>query len=371
MPTKIQLKRTNELTDDKRKALVAAEPLVDLENNKVIIGKDGDNTGFALGDHAIAFTHTGEATTSPKLKLTTPNSSTELTIEGSNGIQVSDNSGALKIENTYDGHTQSSNTINKLIGYTKADNANSIATDDSLNTALGKLEYKADTHKHSVTHTPAGEIQATFTGATEQSTLSTSTASLEINGNTEEISSGLSSAVISEISASYTPKGSISVTDTLSGLTAVSTSTASGYLVSNAGTQASCEFPTLQKIGDGSLSAAINDNHVFVITASDNSYQLTGGKFTPNNVPTIIQAEVSSANHTHTVSVTHGEHTFTGTAATIQSTSTQSEHTHTIPSLQVSVSGALPDHSHKYTAEGTVAATFSGTSATLDTSSST
>jgi hypothetical protein len=34
--------------------------------------------------------------------------------------------------------------INALTGYTKATSASNIATTDSLNTALGKLEYKAD-----------------------------------------------------------------------------------------------------------------------------------------------------------------------------------------------------------------------------------
>ena len=41
-------------------------------------------------------------------------------------------------------HTQASNTINALTGYTKAKASAAIATSDSLNTAVGKLEYKID-----------------------------------------------------------------------------------------------------------------------------------------------------------------------------------------------------------------------------------
>ena len=41
-------------------------------------------------------------------------------------------------------HTQASNTINALTGYTKAKASAAIATTDSLNTAVGKLEYKID-----------------------------------------------------------------------------------------------------------------------------------------------------------------------------------------------------------------------------------
>ena len=41
-------------------------------------------------------------------------------------------------------HNQASNTINALTGYTKAKASAAIATTDSLNTAVGKLEYKID-----------------------------------------------------------------------------------------------------------------------------------------------------------------------------------------------------------------------------------
>ena len=41
-------------------------------------------------------------------------------------------------------HNQASNTINTLTGYTKAKASAAIATTDSLNTAVGKLEYKID-----------------------------------------------------------------------------------------------------------------------------------------------------------------------------------------------------------------------------------
>ena len=41
-------------------------------------------------------------------------------------------------------HEHSSNQIKDLTGYTKASSATALSTSDSLNTALGKLEYKAD-----------------------------------------------------------------------------------------------------------------------------------------------------------------------------------------------------------------------------------
>ena len=41
-------------------------------------------------------------------------------------------------------HNQASSTINKMTSYTKASSAAAIATTDSLNTAVGKLEYKID-----------------------------------------------------------------------------------------------------------------------------------------------------------------------------------------------------------------------------------
>ena len=41
-------------------------------------------------------------------------------------------------------HNQASSTINKMTSYAKASSAAAIATTDSLNTAVGKLEYKID-----------------------------------------------------------------------------------------------------------------------------------------------------------------------------------------------------------------------------------
>ena len=48
-------------------------------------------------------------------------------------------------EVSYNGHTHDGSSINKLTGYTKATSNADILTTDTLNSALGKLEYKADT----------------------------------------------------------------------------------------------------------------------------------------------------------------------------------------------------------------------------------
>lgn len=383
MPTKIQLKRTTELNDDKRKALVAAEPLIDLTNNKVIIGKDGaENVGFALGDHSIAFS----GATSPNITLTTPNTSSSINITGSNGITVSETNGSLDIKNdadknvefanlTLNGGTESeggqitllhgdANNVdividnandtfrifgtnkadNSLVGsmltidpssatvstpeeqskysfdgnsatatkfdsvrkvklegdvtgevesdgelgwtinntvvgddshkhtsstlslkdYSKGSSSDAIAATDPLNDAIGKLEYKADNHTHGVTITPAGTITA--------------------NAN----------------------KGS----------TTASASKITGHLVASQGTAASYTPPTLTGSAP-SISASIT-NKKMSITINDGSYSLNSGSFTPNTLPTLTdKTEVSKADHTHAVTVTHGAHTFIGTETSI------------------------------------------------------
>lgn len=57
---------------------------------------------------------------------------------------ISDDSGTITI-NTPTSHNQASSDINSLTGYVKATAIAAIAASDSLNTALGKLELKADT----------------------------------------------------------------------------------------------------------------------------------------------------------------------------------------------------------------------------------
>lgn len=57
---------------------------------------------------------------------------------------ISDASGTITI-NVPTSHNQASSDINSLIGYSKATAVAAIATTDSLNSALGKLELKADT----------------------------------------------------------------------------------------------------------------------------------------------------------------------------------------------------------------------------------
>lgn len=57
---------------------------------------------------------------------------------------ISDDSGTITV-NVPTSHNQASSDINSLTGYSKATAVAAITTSDSLNTALGKLELKADT----------------------------------------------------------------------------------------------------------------------------------------------------------------------------------------------------------------------------------
>lgn len=58
-------------------------------------------------------------------------------------------------------HNQTSNTINAMTGYTKGSNSSAIATTDTLNAAIGKLENKVDSKANSThTHNYAGSATA-------------------------------------------------------------------------------------------------------------------------------------------------------------------------------------------------------------------
>ena len=60
-------------------------------------------------------------------------------------------------------HNQASNTINAMTGYSKASSASAIATTDSLNTAIGKLEKALDGKQASGSYAAASHNQASNT----------------------------------------------------------------------------------------------------------------------------------------------------------------------------------------------------------------
>ena len=389
MPTKIQLKRTTELNDDKRKALVAAEPLIDLTNNKVIIGKDGaENVGFALGDHSIAFS----GATSPNITLTTPNTSSSINITGSNGITVTETNGELDIKNDADKNVEFANLT--LNGGTESeggqitllhgdannvdiiiDNVNDtfriFGTNKDDQSLVGNMlildpgDGTAD-HKPTIS-TPEGQAKYNFDGNSATATKFDSARKITLTGDvTGEVESDgelgwtINNTVVGDDSHNHTSstlslkdysKGSssdaITATDPLNdaigkleykadnhthgvtitpagtitanankGSTTASASKITGHLVASQGTAASYTPPTLTGSAP-SISASIT-NKKMSITINDGSYSLNSGSFTPNTLPTLTdKTEVSKADHTHAVTVTHGAHTFIGTETSI------------------------------------------------------
>lgn len=78
-------------------------------------------------------------------------------------------------------HNQPSNTINAMTGYTKGSSSSAIATSDTLNAAIGKLENKVDSKANSThTHNYAGS--ATAGGAANSAVKLQTPRSFAING---------------------------------------------------------------------------------------------------------------------------------------------------------------------------------------------
>lgn len=96
----------------------------------------GDQNKFLMGN--------GTWSVLPGLSITDNESGNAVT-----DVEVSGHGITLKRGTTFsvDGHKHSSADITALTSYTKATTASAIATTDTLNTALGKLEYKADLGK--------------------------------------------------------------------------------------------------------------------------------------------------------------------------------------------------------------------------------
>ena len=96
----------------------------------------------AKGDQGKFLSGAGTWTALPSLSITDSESGNAVT-----DVEVSGHGITLKRGTTFSvhGHKHSSDDITDLTRYVKATTASAIATTDSLNTALGKLELKADT----------------------------------------------------------------------------------------------------------------------------------------------------------------------------------------------------------------------------------
>ena len=79
-------------------------------------------------------------------KLATARTINGVSFDGTNNITITANPNA---------HNQASNTINSMAGYTKATESSAIATTDTLNAAIGKLEFKVDSKQDSGNYAPA------------------------------------------------------------------------------------------------------------------------------------------------------------------------------------------------------------------------
>ena len=123
-------------------------------------------------------------------------------------------------------HNQASSTINKMTGYSKASSASAIATTDSLNVAIGKLEKGLDTKLATTGGTISGNltVSGTLTAtASKASALTSGTIGGEAqpvyfkNGVPVETTYQLNATVPSD--AKFTDTTYSTATDTVSGLT--------------------------------------------------------------------------------------------------------------------------------------------------------
>lgn len=107
-------------------------------------GKSGLVPQPAKGDQGKFLSGAGTWTSLPSLSITDSESGNAVT-----DVEVSGHGITLKRGTTFsvNGHKHSSEDITALTNYIKATTATAIASTDSLNSALGKLEYKADLGK--------------------------------------------------------------------------------------------------------------------------------------------------------------------------------------------------------------------------------
>lgn len=173
-------------------------------------------------------------------------------------------------------------------------------------------------HTHTVSHTPAGSVSSSFSGKAVTSDTPSGTTSVASNTHTHK----------------YTPSGIVSKpTFTGSAVTSgASSDTKSVYSITGVGS-----VPSL--------------------TASVTNCCLTLN-FSAGSVPTRESVKVASSSHTHSVTASGevSQPIFTGTEASTTS-------------ISGTTSVASSGHTHSVTASGSVASSFTGTAATLTTSS--
>lgn len=234
--------------------------------------------------------------------------------------------------------------------------------------------YSIKGHTHTASYTPAGTITApTFTG----SSATTGAASAKVTVATSTHTHGYTPAgtvaatftgTSATISASYKPVGTINApaftgstasTTSISGTTTVATSnhthnvTAKGTVTATfTGTSATIGAVATTK----TFSQITSVGTLPTLTASVSNKRLILS-FTQGTLPTKGSVTVAASNHTHSYTP----------QGTIAATFTGSSATTGAPSGSVAVGAS--NHTHGYTPTGTVAApTFTGSSATISTS---
>ena len=140
------------------------------EGNKITVSSEYTDTTYTAGQGLelsdTEFKNTGvltvvEGTANGTIKVNTNGSEVEVPVHGLKTAAYTESSAYAKAS-----HTQSSDTITTLTGYSKAVDTESILPNDNLNTALGKLEKKADDALPKAGGTISGdlEVQGILTG---------------------------------------------------------------------------------------------------------------------------------------------------------------------------------------------------------------
>lgn len=274
-------------------------------------------------------------------------------------------------------------------------------------------------HIHKVTHTPSGTVTSTFTGQAATSGKPSATATVASSTHTHgytpagTVSAPTFTGTQGTASASYTPAGSVSqptftgaettlsATYTPAGTVTkptftgseVTTSSISGttniYSITGVGSLPSSTFvaPTLTaSVANRCLTLTFNaGSHTFdagSLPTRSSAISVATGTHTHKVTPsgTVSQPIFGGTEATieidYTPTGTISQPTFTGTKATINSTYTPkgsvSAPTFTgTAGTTTSISGTTTvagnEHTHSVTAKGTVGSTFSGTAATLTT----
>lgn len=120
----------------------ATSAIANTDNLNAAIGKiekalDGkSNTSHNHNSLYLGINATAKAAN----KLATARTINGVSFDGTANITITANPNA---------HTQASNTINAMTGYTKATESSAIVTGDTLNAAIGKLEFKVDSKQDS------------------------------------------------------------------------------------------------------------------------------------------------------------------------------------------------------------------------------